>query len=106
MDIGDILLIPFPFTDLSGIKTRPVVVLGKVKDDIIVAFISSETSNQLPSDIFLVADEENGLKRDSLLKVHKLATLHKKLALGSIGSLNVNIQSQIRDALSCLFGFS
>jgi mRNA interferase MazF len=41
MDVGDILLIPFPFTDLSGIKTRPVLVLGKVKDDIIVAFISS-----------------------------------------------------------------
>ena len=62
MDIGDILLIPFPFTDLTEIKTRPVVVLGKVKDDIIVAFISSETSNRLPSDIFLSADEENGLK--------------------------------------------
>lgn len=72
MDVGDVLLIPFPFTDLSGTKTRPVVVLGKVKDDIIVAFISSETANPLPSDILLIADNENGLKRDSLLKVHKL----------------------------------
>ena len=100
MDVGDVLLIPFPFTDLSGTKTRPVVVLGKVKDDIIVAFISSETANPLPSDILLIADNENGLKRDSLLKVHKLATLHKKLALGLLGSLNITRQSQIKDALS------
>ena len=106
MDVGDILLIPFPFTDLSGIKTRPVLVLGRVKDDIIVAFISSEISNPLPSDIFLIADKENGLKRDSLLKTHKLATLHKKLAIGLLGSIHLDIQNQIKTSLSKLLNFT
>jgi len=66
MQIGDIILIPFPFTDLTGVKTRPVVVLGIVKDDLIVAFISGEISQLQKTDIVLFPNVENGLKKGFL----------------------------------------
>jgi mRNA interferase MazF len=42
MNKGDIILIPFPFTDLTGVKTRPALVLVSKSEDLTVAFISSQ----------------------------------------------------------------
>jgi mRNA interferase MazF len=44
MKKGDIILIPFPFTNLSGRKLRPALVLAVSPADIIVAFITSQTA--------------------------------------------------------------
>jgi mRNA interferase MazF len=41
MQKGDIVLIPFPFTNLKETKKRPAVVLYTNKQDVIVAFITS-----------------------------------------------------------------
>lgn len=40
MNKGDIVLIPFPFSDLSGAKNRPAVILIETDEDITVAFIN------------------------------------------------------------------
>jgi mRNA interferase MazF len=41
---GDIVLVPFPFTDLSGSKIRPALVLVGQELDVTVAFITSKTN--------------------------------------------------------------
>lgn len=48
---GDILLIPFPFSDLSSIKQRPVLVLSnseynRSQQDIVVAAITSNVTER------------------------------------------------------------
>lgn len=40
---GDIVLITFPFTDLSGSKLRPVVILVDTTLDLTTCFITTET---------------------------------------------------------------
>jgi len=44
MKKGDIVLIRFPFIDLSGTKIRPALVLFSGGLDVIVSFISSNLS--------------------------------------------------------------
>ena len=74
MKKGDIVLIPFPFTDLTGSKSRPALVLAGGELEI--------------ADVQLTGSEESGLKKKSLIRLSKLATIDRELALGKLGELN------------------
>lgn len=88
MQKGDIILVPFPFTDLSGNKLRPAVVLAETVLDVIVCFVTTQLQWQEEKDIILTPTEANGIKKKSLIRVNKITTLDKALALGKIGSLS------------------
>jgi mRNA interferase MazF len=93
---GDILLVPFPFTDLSETKLRPAVVLwvdGRGQD-VTLCFISSQLIDQVTSDEFVIFKNDaefaqTGLKADSKVRVARLVTLERLLLqrrLGRLGS--------------------
>ncbi|KKW25047.1 MAG: hypothetical protein UY67_C0001G0049 [Candidatus Kaiserbacteria bacterium GW2011_GWA2_52_12] len=85
---GRIVLIPFPFTDLTGQKVRPALVLHVSRgEDCIVAFISTRIEKRNPYDIRVSPSSTNGLKVESVVKVDKLATLQKKIVIGELGVL-------------------
>ena len=48
---GDIILITFPFTDLSGSKLRPVVILADSNEDVTVTFITTQLKWREPTDV-------------------------------------------------------
>jgi len=87
---GDIVLITFPFTDLSGTKLRPAIVLIDAENDITVCFITSQLEWREKSDIILYPSPENGLKKQSLLRISKIATLDKSLVKGLLGKLTTD----------------
>lgn len=76
---GDILLIPYPYTDLSDSKQRPVVVISKdsINDSIlIVAKITSVIRND---DLSFFIDENATLAqmpKDSEVRTNELFTVH------------------------------
>ena len=103
MHKGRIVLVPFPFTDLSGQKVRPALVLHVSKgEDCIVAFISSARGRKTPFGIPIKATSHNGLKVDSIIKVDKIATLQKKIVLGEIGAAEKPIMTLVDVALKKL----
>jgi mRNA interferase MazF len=99
---GEIYLAQFPFGDVPGMKLRPVLLLtepvGPIPE-ILVAYISSVTPAQpLPSDLVLDPSkpeyQSTHLKTTSVLRLHKLATIHcSSLArlLGSLDSSGMNV---------------
>lgn len=101
---GDIILIKFPFTDLSGGKLRPAVILVETEEDITVCFITTQTQWQESTDSLLVPNESNRLKKNSLIRTSKIATLDKSLSKGRIGrltdselfSLNKNLKEVLK----------
>ena len=78
MKKGDIVLIPFPFTNLKGVKRRPAVILYKGELDVIVSFITSRVKWEENNDVLIVPDKLNGLKKPSLIRIDKIATLAPK----------------------------
>jgi len=84
---GDIVLIVFPFTDLSGNKLRPAVVLIESTFDLTVCFITSQLQWQEATDVQLLPNINNGIKKQSLIRTSKIATLDKSMAKGLLGKL-------------------
>ena len=70
---GDIVLVPFPFTDLSGLKNRPALILVEGESDITVSFITTQLKWQGDFDVKIEPSPTNGLKRTSLIRLSKLA---------------------------------
>ncbi|MBI5654259.1 type II toxin-antitoxin system PemK/MazF family toxin [Candidatus Uhrbacteria bacterium] len=107
MSKGVIVLVPFPFTDLSGNKVRPCLVLYEQKngEDCIVSFISSVKRPKLgTNEIRLKATTANGLKADSVIKMDKIATLQKKIVLGELGRLEPALMKDVDSRLKKIFG--
>ncbi len=103
---GDIGLITFPFTDLSGSKLRPAVVLAETTLDLTLSFITTQVQWQEPSDILLMPNSVNGLRRLSLIRTSKIATLDKALARGLLGKLSQKDLTELNNKLKSLFQIS
>lgn len=100
---GDIVLITFPFTDLSGSKFRPAVVLAATTLDLTVCFITTQLQWQETTDLPLLPTPLNGLRKQSLIRTSKIATLDKGLAKGLLGQLNPNELTALNIRLKILF---
>ena len=106
MSKGSIVLVPFPFTDLSGNKVRPALVLyvSKNGEDCVVAFISSiKQKTQTQFEIPIKSSNANGLKTDSIVRVDKIATLQKKIILGDFGKLELETLNIVDKKIKQLF---
>lgn len=88
MQKGDVVLVPFPFTDLTGSKFRPALVLFTSLKDVTVAFITTQIKLCKETDIELKPSSKNGLKKISVLLLDKIATLEKSLVVGKLGELS------------------
>ena len=100
---GDIVLIPFPFTDLTGSKKRPALILLSSSLDVTVSFISTQLHWQEPTDLLLQPDATNGLKKPSLIRSGKIATIDKALVIGRLGSINAKQVKELDKKLIQLF---
>lgn len=84
---GDVILIPFPFTDFSTLKQRPAVIFSSSSfndshPDVIVMAITSQIPQDIPEEDYLLNNEENlsaGLPKPSLIKTTKIVTINKIL---------------------------
>lgn len=100
---GDIVLISFPFTNLSGKKLRPAVVLIDTNLDLTVCFITSQIAWLEPEDVLLAPSATNGLRKKSLIRTGKIATLDKSLAKGLLGRLSRGELNDLNSKLKILF---
>lgn len=105
---GQIVLTPFPFTDLSGAKLRPVLLLRPASnrfDDWLVCMVSSQLQQAetgldeiiTPNDVDFVAA---GLKASSVLRLSRLAVLDGALLVGSIGAIDGRRLVDVRQRLA------
>ncbi|RKX57615.1 MAG: type II toxin-antitoxin system PemK/MazF family toxin [Thermodesulfobacteriota bacterium] len=101
---GEVVLLLFSFTDMRGAKRRPALVLLDTGDaDVIVARVTSQVI-QTAFDVELMDWQQAGLLLPSTTaRVHKLATLEKRLIERRLGKLTAGDWAQVRDKIHQLW---
>lgn len=95
-NFGDIVLLSFPFINEKTVKKRPALIIRDTGDeDIIVARITSQLYNN-EFDIFIENWKTAGLKLPSVIRLHKIATLDKKLAKVRLGKIDIDLSDRVR----------
>ena len=108
-EFGDLVLVPFPFTDQSAVKRRPAVVISsaayhRARPDILIIAVTSQQPSTLSVGEVQVQDWQGaGLLKPSVLKP-VLTTIDPTLVLKRLGQLTPNDQAALRQALTTILG--
>lgn len=107
MKRGTVVLTPFPFTDLSGQKVRPALVVSRSDrpgPDVLLAFMTSKRPPTLAQSDLVVdnghADfARTGLKVSSVVKLDKLVTVEQAILLGELGEFSASLLHEVNEKL-------
>lgn len=107
---GAIVLVQFPFTDLSQTKLRPAIVLycEPNEQDVTLCFVSSQQISALGPGEFVLAPGDPEfplaqLKVASKVRVSRIATLEQRLIPRRLGRLGPGYLQQLNAALITVF---
>ncbi|MCE5345543.1 MAG: type II toxin-antitoxin system PemK/MazF family toxin [Bacteroidales bacterium] len=102
---GDIVVIPFPFSDLSGSKKRPALVIADLQgDDIILCQITSQQTRDKYAIQVKESDFKSGkLTAPSNIRPNRIFTADKNIIIKKAASLNETaINAVIQKVISIL----
>ncbi len=107
MQAGDIALTPFPYTDLSGSKLRPVLLLRPASErfnDWLVCMVSSQLHQGEPQFDEWIQEKDDdfwrsGLKVPSVFRLSRLAVLDATVLIGKMGNIEPKRLTSIRNRL-------
>jgi len=114
MTRSKIVLVPFPFDDLSTDKVRPAVCLTDPigpHRHVVLAFISSRIpTDLLETDLLLDTNQSDfattGLRVSSTLRLHRLMTITTALIRRELGELSSRMQDEVVLKLRKLFSLT
>lgn len=106
-----IVLVPFPFDDLSRTKVRPAICLTdpiSPYDHVVIAFITSQIDKAIESSDLQITKEDagfaqTGLKVSSAIRLHRLVTIPQRLIHRKLGELPMELQTPLKERLLRLF---
>ena len=86
---GDVVVVPFPFTDLQSSTRRPAVMLATfARGDLLICQITSRSESHPAAISIGTADfMRGGIDRPSVALPHRLVTVHEAVILRSVGRL-------------------
>ena len=100
---GDVALVALFFSDATGMKKRPVLVLHDFgDDDLLVTPITSHTERSV-ADVRISEWQGAGLRLPSVVRLEKLATVDKAAILRKLGQLSPSDWRKVQPVLKGLF---
>ena len=108
-EFGDLVLVPFPFTDQSATKRRPAVIVSspayhRARPDLLIMAVTSQQPSNLSVGEVQVQDWRGaGLLKPSVIKP-VLTTIDPALVLKKLGRLTSTDQAALRQALTTILG--
>lgn len=105
--INDIVLVRYPFSDLSASKVRPAVIISAphISQDLFIVPLTSQIANLMPGEYVLENWELSGLNVASAIK-HSVYTIHQSLIIKKVGQLTPRDQNTLTASLKMWFNIS
>ena len=102
---GDVVVTPFPFSDLSAAKKHPALVLATLTgDDVILCQITSQNIGDSYSVLLEDADfSDGGLRQPSQIRPNRLFTAESRILLYKAGTISSNKMGEIFKQLIQIF---
>jgi mRNA interferase MazF len=97
---GDVVLIPFPFTNLTATKTRPAVVVSSAayhsaRPELLLAYVSSQVTKVVAPIDYLLSDwQAAGLLKPSFVRP-KIAAIESNLIVHQAGHLSAHDLAEV-----------
>jgi len=110
LERGDVVLVAFPFADLTEARLRPALIVGRVAgDDLVLVFVTSRPPGAAAASECLLAptDDEfapTGLRVASTIRLDRLATLDRALVRRRLGHIGPQTATRVAAALRFVFG--
>jgi len=104
----DVVVVPFPFTDSSGTKRRPALVLSQKTDfnavieHSVLSMITSQKNDPWPLDIPIKDKKQSSLTAPSVVRM-KIFTLDNRFIIRKIGHLSKSDQMNVKQSLKKIF---
>lgn len=105
----DVVLVPFPFSDLSSTKKRPCLVISSFKPQglnhhSIIAMITSNLNGlSFPFDYQIKEFKKAGLPKPSILRLSKLVSIDNQMITTHLGKLEEIDQKKVSKLFRKLF---
>lgn len=99
--VGDIVLVKFPFSDLSEFKLRPaIIIINDINDDHILCQITSKEYSDRNAVIVNPSDcSEGSLEKISFIRPLKLFTANESIFTRRICKIDLNILKLVNKKL-------
>ena len=110
-NFGDVLLVPFPFTDQTTTKKRPTIVISsdsynQSKLDLLLIAVTSQVKIPLQFGEILITEWSNaGLLKTSVIKPI-ITTLEKQLVIKKLGKLATPDIEALQNLLQQIIGIT
>jgi mRNA interferase MazF len=101
---GEVVVVPFPFSDLASVKVRPALVLvALTRGDLILCQITSQSAGH-PDAVAILSTDFNtgGLRRHSFALPHRVVTANEVCVHRSVGRLKPDKLNEIRERVCAI----
>lgn len=104
---NEVVLVRYPFSDLSSSKVRPAVIVNAphISQDVMIVPLTSKTASLLAGEFVLAEWKSAGLNVETAVK-RGIFTIHLKLIIKSVGNLSAPdagmLERSLRDWLDLL----
>ncbi|MDT7541780.1 MAG: mRNA interferase MazF [Acidobacteriota bacterium] len=108
-NFGDVVLVPFPFTDQTGTKKRPAVIVSSAaynasRPDLILMAVTSQIRTAPGfGEVIITKWQQAGLLKASAIKP-VLTTIERRLLLRRLGQLEQKDRVELQQSLNSILG--
>ena len=102
---GSVVLVRYPFSDLTGNKVRPAITVSTphASQDVFIVPLTSKTDRLLSGEFVMNDWTQAGLNVESAVK-RGLFTIHQNLIIKVIGSISAQDSRTLEESLRAWFG--